>query len=141
MKNFNQEDIINGTGGFVWFDMEEVAEVTAFQAKDEYEKEEFRKVGSMVIYNKVTGIKRKGSIKMHHVDSMMIKKIATKIEKGEVPVFSFTSRLNGKGKSREQVQLGGVIFDDLTIADWEAGENGTIEAPFTFETLQILSTI
>ena len=40
--------------------------------------------------------------------------------------------------SVQRVQVTGVSFDDLTLADWEAAKLGTIEAPFTAEDYQVL---
>ncbi|WP_195238672.1 phage tail tube protein [Romboutsia sp. 1001285H_161024_C4] len=142
MKNFDFRNVINGSHGMLWLDGDEMAEVIAFQAKDTYDKEEIRKARSMITGYKITGIKRKGSIKMHHVDSTLIRKIAKVVESGKTPVFTIVSKLDDPDAlGNEHVQLGGVVFDELTIADWENGVNGTIEAPFTYETYTPLNLI
>lgn len=42
--------------------------------------------------------------------------------------------------SNQRVAVKGVSFDDLTLADWEAAKLGTIEAPFTAESYEILDS-
>ena len=41
----------------------------------------------------------------------------------------------------ERISISGVSFDDVTLADWEAGNLGTIEAPFTFTGVDYLDEI
>lgn len=50
---------------------------------------------------------------------------------GTVRIYNATSRL---------IQLEGVSFDDLTLADWQAAQLGQIEAPFTAEDFDILDS-
>ena len=42
--------------------------------------------------------------------------------------------------SVQRVQVTGVSFDDLTLADWEAAKIGVIEAPFTADDYTPLET-
>ncbi|MBH6835199.1 phage portal protein, partial [Clostridioides difficile] len=41
----------------------------------------------------------------------------------------------------ERIALYGCMFDDLTLADWEAAKVGEIEVPFTFEGFEYLDKI
>lgn len=126
--------VINGTHGMLWLDGEEMAEVIAFQAKDEFQKEEIRIARKMNTSYKITGISSKGSVKLHKVDSNLIQKIGRQVREGKTPTFTIQSKLADPDSfGCESMQLLNVVFDDLTIADWEVGVNGTIEAPFTYE--------
>ena len=44
------------------------------------------------------------------------------------------------GQGGDAIAVKGAIFDDLTLADWEAAKLGTIEAPFTAESYEILNS-
>lgn len=126
--------VINGTYGMLWLDGEEMAEVIAFQAKDEYQKEGIRIARKMHTSYKITGVESKGSAKLHKVDSKLIQKIGRMVRDGKTPTFTLQSKLADPDSfGCESMQLLNVVFDDLTIADWENGVNGTVEAPFTFE--------
>ncbi len=40
----------------------------------------------------------------------------------------------------QRIVAKGVSFDDVTLADWEAAKLGTIDAPFTADSVEILDT-
>lgn len=42
--------------------------------------------------------------------------------------------------NNQRIAVKGVSFDDLTLADWEAAKLGTIEAPFTAESYEVLDS-
>ena len=118
----------------LWLDDEEIAEVISCQAKDEFEKEEVVMVGKMSKGVKITGITSKGSLSMHKVNSRMVKKIGRAVREGKTPTFTIITKLaDPDSLGTERVSLTGVVFDDVTIADWEAGSVGKIECPFTYE--------
>lgn len=41
----------------------------------------------------------------------------------------------------ERVKFTGVTFDEVTLADWEAGKNGEESIPFTFDDVEIIDSI
>ena len=58
---------------------------------------------------------------------------------GEDIRHTIISNLDDPDNPRNQrIAVKGVIFDDLTLADWEAAKLGTIEAPFSAESYEIL---
>ena len=71
----DERRIINGTHGAVFLDGEEVAELKAFQAKLEFQKEEVKVAGKMATGTKYMGYSGKGSLQLHKVNSRMIKAI------------------------------------------------------------------
>ena len=65
--------------------------------------------------------------------------IAAALRRGEDTEYNIVSKLDDPdATSVQRVQVTGVSFDDLTLADWEAARLGTIEAPFTAEDYQVL---
>ena len=61
------------------------------------------------------------------------------IAAGEDIRHTIISNLDDPDNPRNQrIAVKGVIFDDLTLADWEAAKLGTIEAPFSAESYEIL---
>lgn len=133
MQEFDATKVINGTFGYVWIDGERMAEVIACQAKDEYDIEEIPICGKMHKGHKIMGVTSKGSIKMHKVDSKLIQKIARQVRDGFTPTFTIITKLADPASyGCERMALYDVVFEDLTIADWEHGKKGEIEAPFRF---------
>ena len=59
--------VISGTWGQVWVDGELWAELSAFQAKLAFSKEDVNLCGEMAVGSKVTGMKGTGSITVHKV--------------------------------------------------------------------------
>lgn len=139
----NFRNAINGTHGAVWFDDEKVMQLTAFQAKDEYKKEEVQCCGTMNIGYKIVAVDGKGSLKTNKVDSMLIKKLALKVRvDGKTPTFTLIGGLSDPDAlGAERIAFYNVVFDDLTLFDFEKAKNGEIEAPFTYEYYDLLDTI
>ena len=56
--------------------------------------------------------------------------------------FTIVSKLaDPQSYGTERVSLEGVIFDDLTLADWKRAEIGEVDAPFTFANHNYLDMI
>lgn len=79
---------------------------------------------------------------MHKVNTRMAGLIGRQIRQGHDPRFTVISKLDDPDSfGAERVVLKNVSFDDLTLADWEAGTAGKIEAPFTFTDYEFLDQI
>ena len=140
--DFNAKNVINGTWGQVWLDGEEIAEIKAFQAKDEYGKEEVSQCGKMSKGYKITSVSGKGSMSFHKVNSRMAKKIGKQVREGKTPTFTFISKLaDPDAYGHERIAYTGVVFDDLTLADFEVAVLGSVETPFTYEDYDFLDKI
>ena len=59
--------VINGTYGQVFLGDDEVAEMKAFQAKLEFQKEEIKVAGQMAVDTKLMSYSGKGSLQLHKV--------------------------------------------------------------------------
>ncbi|EQK42772.1 phage-like element PBSX protein xkdM [[Clostridium] bifermentans ATCC 638] len=135
-------EAISGTWGKLSLDDEDITSLKAFQAKDEYQKEEVVKCGSMVKGYKITGIDRKGSATFNKVDSKMCIKILDKVQKGITPRFTIIVALDDPdAHGCERMAFHDVVFDDLTLFDFESGALGTVECPFTYEWVTPLDLI
>ena len=125
--------IINGKWGEVWLDDEKVGECYGLQAKVNFKKEDVIMCGQMGNDKKVTGWDGTGSLKMHKVNSRMAKLVRSLMADGRDVRFTIISKLDDPdNEGSERIAISGVSFDDITLADWEAGNIGKIEAPFTF---------
>ena len=72
----------------------------------------------------------------------MALKIGSEIRNGKDLRFTIISKLDDPDAyGAERIAAKNVSMDDLTLADWEAGVNGTIEAPFTFTDYNFLDTV
>lgn len=134
--------VMSGTFGEAWLDNEYVGEVYKAQAKSSFNKEKIARCGVMSADYKTTSIENKGSLGMHKINSRMAKAIGNQIRNGRDVRFTIILKLDDPDAfGAERVQLIGVSFDDLTLADWEAGNPGKIEAPFTFADYKFLDTV
>ena len=140
--SFNAKNVINGTWGTVWLDGEEIGEMKSFQAKDEYQKEGVSQCGKMSTGYKITGVDGKGSMSFHKVNSRIAKKIGKQVREGKTPTFSFISKLaDPDALGYERISYTGVVFDDLTLADFEVKVLGSVETPFSYEDYTFLDEI
>ena len=138
----NAKRVMSGTWGEVWLDGDKVAEAYGLQLKVSYNKEDVKMCGQMAVDSKVTSVKMTGSLKMHKVNSRMALKIGSEIRNGKDLRFTIISKLDDPDAyGAERIAVKNVSMDDLTLADWEAGVNGTIEAPFTFTDYNFLDTV
>ena len=139
----DERKIMNGTHGTVFLDGEEVAELKAFQAKLEFQKEEEVKVaGKMATGTKYMGYSGKGSLQLHKVNSRMIKAIGQQIKEGKETRFTVIGKLaDPDADGVERIALNNVSFDDLTLFDFEVGALGQTECPFTFTDYDFLDLI
>lgn len=136
------KNIINGTWGEVWVDNNKIGECYGLQAKISFNKEEIKLCGQMGTDTKVTGYKGTGSLKMHKVSSRFAKMLIQLAMDGKDVRCTIISKLaDPDSAGAERVALKECSFDDLTLADWEAGTVGKQECPFTFTKAEYLDMI
>ena len=123
--------VINGSHGTVWLSGEEVGEAYGLKASSKFSKEQIKRAGVMTV-----------SLMMHKTNSRMASLISEKIKKGEDPRFTIVTLLDDPDAyGAERVALYDVSFDDVTLADWEAGAVGKVESAFTFGDYKFLDKI
>ena len=134
--------VINGTYGQVFLGDEEVAEMKAFQAKLEFQKEEIKVAGQMAVDTKLMSYTGKGSLQLHKVNSRMIKALFEQIKEGRDPRFTLIGKLaDPNSEGAERIAIKNVSFDDLTLFDFEIGAVGQTECPFTFTDMETIDLI
>lgn len=135
-------DVINGTWGEVWINDELIEEITAFQAKIEFDKEDVYMAGEMMKHHKITGYSGTGSMTLHKTNSRMVKLLADFIKEGAEPEVVIVGKLADPGnEGAERISLTGVSFDDLTLFDFEVKALGSCECPFTFTGFSVIDSI
>ena len=138
----DERKIMNGTHGTVFLDGEEIAEVKAFQAKLEFQKEEIKVAGQMAVDTKLMSYSGKGSLQLHKVNSRMVKALLEEIKAGKDPRFTLIGKLaDPNSEGAERIAIKNVSFDDLTLFDFEVGAVGATECPFTFTDLETIDLI
>ena len=133
---------MNGTWGQVWLDGEEIGELVSFQTKDDYNKEDIKMAGKMSSGKKIIGVEGKGSMKFVKVNSRMIKKLGKLPRQGITPSFTVIAKIDDPdGLGSERAVFKGVVFDDLTLFDFEVESTGSTEHPFTYDDYEFLETV
>lgn len=134
--------VMSGTWGQIWLDGELVGECFGFQAKVALNKEDVPQCGVMWTDSKVKSMKGTGSLRSYKINSRMAKLVGEEMRQGKDPRFTIISKLaDPDAYGAERVALKNVSFDDLTLADWEAGAFGKVECPFTFGDYEYLDKV
>lgn len=136
------KNIISGTWGELWLNDELVAEAFKFNAKVGLNKEDVPMCGKMWTDQKVKNVKGTGSMGLYKIYSRMARLVADDLRQGRDPRFTAISKIaDPDGLGTERVVVKDISFDDLTLADWEAGVFGKTEHPFTFGDYEYLDRI
>ena len=140
-KVIDSSRVINGTWGEVWINDDVVGGLVSMQAKIAFDKSDIKQCGAFMTGSKVTGGKGTGSIKVLKSDSKNILRMQNATN-GSVPNCTIMSNLaDPDAFGSERIMLTGVSFDDVTLADYEAGTEGNVEMPFTFDNYELLDSI
>ena len=93
---------------------------------------------------KFTGWNGTGSLRINKVSSSFVRKQAEAVKNGKPLVSTIISKLADPSVAKyghERVELRGVQFDTISLAQWEAGQLVQQEVPFTFDDFVFLSSI
>ena len=131
----------SGTFGQLWLNGEQVAEAYGCQIKINKNKEKIPRCGAFMEGHKLMSANITGSIRIYNATSRLIELQAEDLKAGRDSIFTIISKLDDPdATSTQRMQVTGISFDDLTLADWEAATTGKIEAPFTAEDFTILES-
>ena len=134
--------VINGTWGEIWINDDLVDEISAFQAKIEFDKEGIAVCGEMMTQHKITGYSGTGSMTLKKTNSRMIKILSGFVKDGTEPDVTIVGKLADPANGgSERISLTGISFDDLTLFDFEVKSLGEYECPFTFTKCTVLDSI
>jgi hypothetical protein len=141
-KAFTPERVLNGTFGEVWLDGTYLPQATGLEAKYSLDKEEVHQCKKLSKGYKITGTDGKGTLKLNKVDSTMLDLIGPDLQSGKLTQHTIISKVDDPDAwGGERIQLEGVVFDELTIADWELKKLMTESIGFTFSGFTALDTI
>ena len=141
MDSMNAQQVMSGTEGEVWIDGDYMAQATAFKAVANLIKQEVNQVKKRGKQYKTTGWEGKGSIKMNHVSSYMIDKMAQNIKDGHQTVCTIVAKMSDPDAiGAERVVIRDATFDSLTLMDWEAKQLTDESYDFTFTDFDLLET-
>lgn len=140
MANLNDKAIRSGTFLKVWLDGIELSACYKCSGKMSRNKQTVQLPGQLWEGHKTTSVKGTGSLGTYDVDGYLEDLIAQEISLGVDPNHTLVVLNNdpdAKG-SRRHVMTG-VSFDEATPYDYEVGQLGKKEFPFTFTGEEFLS--
>ena len=141
-KAYTANQVINGTFGEVWFDDDYLAEVVSGQAKVSLTYDDVKRARCLMVAKKLIKAEGKGSIKLNHVRSNIVKKTSDTIKSGKTPSFKIIMKLEDPDAlGAERIVLYGCKLDELTLMDWENGKITEETLPFTYESYELLDVI
>ena len=135
------ERVRSGSHGTCWLNGELASECYGLQIKVNKTKEAIPRCGAFMEGHKLMSANITGTVRLYNATSRMIDTQAADLKAGKDTRFVIVSKLDDPdADSVQRVQVTGVSFDDLTLADWEAAKVGVIEAPFTADDYTVLET-
>lgn len=142
MQSYTPDRVINGTFGEVTIGDDYMAEVTGLEAKVTLEKTEVNQTGSLGKGYKVTGIAGKGTVKFNKITSYFIELTSDNLKNGKTTTCDIISNLEDPDSfGAEKIKLKNCVFDELTLANWEAKKMTEESVPFTFSDWDIMSFV
>ncbi|WP_313990245.1 phage tail tube protein [uncultured Selenomonas sp.] len=140
-ESFNSQQVMSGTEGEVWIDSHYMAQVVAFKAEVKLVKEEVNQVKRRGKQYKTTGWEGSGNVKMNHMSSYFIDKMADNIKNGKQTVCTIIAKLSDPDAiGDERVVIRDATFDKLTLMDWAAKKLTEDDYDFTFTDFDILDS-
>ena len=141
-KAYTANQVINGTFGEVWFDDDYLAEVVSGQAKVSLTYDDVKRARCLMVAKKLIKAEGKGSIKLNHVRSNIVKKTSYTIKSGKTPSCKIIMKLEDPDAlGAERIVLYGCKLDELTLMDWENGKITEETLSFTYESYELLDVI
>lgn len=139
MQGYRPEQTMSGTWGELWIDGDYMAEVVGFEAKVTLDKQEINMTRRLAKGYKVTGFTCKGTIKLNKVSSYFIEKMNSNMKAGKQTVCTVISKLNDPDAiGSERIVIKDAVFDELTLANWEAKKICEESIPFTYSDWDVL---
>ncbi|RXI57240.1 phage portal protein [Clostridium tetani] len=132
-RYYAEENVINGTWAELWINGELVANCIGLQAKVSLKTGDINMCRTLAKHTKVVGYEGKGTLKLNKVDSLFIKMMSDNIKKGKQTKCTIVSKLaDPDALGIERICLKDCVFEELTLANWEAKKNEEESIPFSF---------
>lgn len=143
MKKFGREnEIMNGSGGFIWYNGRKLAVVRSFEAKITGEFEPIELCGDNATYSMYNGYSGEGTLTLLKIDSEILKEVAAAYQSGVMPDISIVSAHQQRGTNKvERIAFLDVMIKELMLAKFEKKAMTEEEIPFSFGNFELLETI
>lgn len=143
MAGFDSINAINGHYGSIYHEGAWLTNFNKAEAKVEIQKAELKLSGDRWVRHKVLSLKGTGSISGYKITSELIQfnsPVANNANKSVRTELIY--KLNDpEALGMERVRLLNVMFDEIPLANWEAGKEISEEWKFTFEGYEMLDPI
>ena len=140
-NRFSARRIPTGTYGSVWVDGERLAECYGCQGKVAINSDKINLCGEFMEQSKPVSGAGTGSLSLYKVDSGLIQRMQG-VQDGDIPESTIISKLADPASAgAERIAYYGVMFTDMTLADWQAATSGKVTVPFTFTRFELLDLI
>lgn len=141
-RAYTPERVVSGTFGEVWLDGTYLPQATSLEAKASLEKTEVNQCRTLGKGYKITGLDGKGTLKMNKIDSTFLNLLSEDTQNYTSTSHTLISKLDDPDAfGAERVQINDVVFDEITLADWELKKLGEESIGFTFTSWELLDTI
>lgn len=136
------KQVINGTYGEAWVDSDYMADVTGVEATIDIDYEDINRPRKLSTGKKMIGWSGTGSLKFNKTTSRFIRLVGDNLRAGRQTAVDVITKLDDPDAiGAERVVLKNVVFENLTLANWEAKTAGEGEAPFFFDDWEPLDLI
>ncbi|MCI8285250.1 MAG: phage tail tube protein [Firmicutes bacterium] len=141
-KFFKENEIMNGSGGFVWWGGRKLAVVRSFEAKITGSFEDIELCGDNATYSMYNGYSGEGTLTLLKIDSEILREIAEAYQSGVMPDISIVSAHQQRGTNKvERIAFLDVTITELMLAKFEKKATTEEEIPFKFGNFEVLETI
>lgn len=140
--DINVNDILNGTGGRVWWNGRLLASLTKCEAKMTGDFEDVSVCGDAATHTMFNGWSGSGTLTFLKVDSVIADQMIAAYTSGNMPDIQIVTALtNARTKKSARYQISGVVVTEIMVAAFEAKKQVEEEIPFNFSRIQPLETI
>ena len=144
MANVNMQDaeVLNGSGGAVWVNNEQLANVEKVSIKVTGAFEEVKCAGDFRTYNQYTGYSVAGTLTLNKVNSFAGNTFADSYKTGVMPSVKIITSLKNPVTGRaERAAVTGVKFTEFNLAEFEAKALAKEEIPFVATDYEYLERV
>lgn len=141
-RDFNAQQVYNGTFGEVWIDDNYLATLESFSAEVDIGMGDVVKPGNLWKHKKMLELEGTGEITIQSIDSTGKNIMAKKIKEGKMPVVKIMGKLaDPDAKGVERIVFKDVTFNKLTLMDFEHGSIVKETLPFNFTDFDIYDLV
>lgn len=141
-QRLNVNEILNGSGGDVWFNGRLLATVQSVEAKISGNFEDIEVCGEEQTYKRYNGWSGEGTLTVLKTDSEIVQMVADGYKSGVMPEIKIITAIRNKSTgAAERVALSGVTVTEVMLSKFEKKTNSEEEFPFSFSEFEFLEVI